>query len=666
MKHGPWVSLPLGLAALAALAVVGGSSFETSEGQTGRFVPGGRSISADGGSCTDALRRECGTVGHPTACEVCAGRRQRELKVSGCSDAAVRAFCASAASCVVYVSSLNGSDACSGTAPSAPLATIAAALKVKNALRRATPSQRCVIYVAGTHRLNGTLDLWKIDGRTALSAWQGAGPVQPTISGGATVPAASWRQSSRGGWQANISTLLRTASIDPASDWQPASIFVDGQRRQRVRTPILRWDKPLASDATQAGKDTSRWGFVYAENDIADEWDTSAAALKLWRVVAFHQWTKSYHTVRAVFRTNRTILFHQPAPFYYGQFFKNTASGKRYYIEGAAELPLQRGSHAFRLRPGGLLEYSDYDPLQQQEVVVPLLQRLLSLNHAPSVQISGLRLLHTTIQCPANPVDHAVAGGGGGGGGYTTCDDEFTGPKLSASTGGAAAGELLFANNCSGLELYNLTASHSGGNALSVSTSLEALIEHSLVTDAGGVGIEVSESFRGQIVNSRVLGAGKVIQNLPGITIHDSPYGVVTRCETSEVAHCRGIRFDSSADSGRYTNISWNHVHHCGCSGEECLSDGGGLDGMNTNSKLPVYIEHNWVHDIDAHHFGGAGIYADVSSNAMHITSNVVHDVADQVLYWNVQPGGEVPLRLDAEPFVGTYSVSMSGLAGGL
>ena len=36
-------------------------------------------------------------------------------------------------------------------------------------------------------------------------------------------------------------------------------------------------------------------------------------------MVGFHQWTKSYHTVRAVFRENRTILFEQPAPFYYGQ-----------------------------------------------------------------------------------------------------------------------------------------------------------------------------------------------------------------------------------------------------------------------------------------------------------------------------------------------------------
>ena len=113
---------------------------------------------------------------------------------------------------------------------------------------------------------------------------------------------------------------------------------------------------------------------------------------------------------------------------------------------------------------------------------------------------------------------------------------------------------------------------------------------------------------------------------------------------------------------------------------------------------LPVYLDHNWVHHINAHHFGtlssttilrplmcligivtrrkacrartvvaresgrlrhagsllagGAGIYADVSSNAMHITSNVVHDVADQVLYWNVQPNGKVPLRLDAAPAI--------------
>ena len=41
----------------------------------------------------------------------------------------------------------------------------------------------------------------------------------------------------------------------------------------------------------------------------------------------------------------------------------------------------------------------------------------------------------------------------------------------------------------------------------------------------------------GEISNSRVNGAGNIVQNLPGITIHDSPYGVVTRCEVMNIAH---------------------------------------------------------------------------------------------------------------------------------
>ena len=61
---------------------------------------------------------------------------------------------------------------------------------------------------------------------------------------------------------------------------------------------------------------------------------------------------------------------------------QNTASGKRYYIEGAKEIPLTRGDDAFRLTRA-LLEYPDYDPTVV--VTVPLLQRVLSVNHAANV-----------------------------------------------------------------------------------------------------------------------------------------------------------------------------------------------------------------------------------------------------------------------------------------
>ena len=101
-------------------------------------------------------------------------------------------------------------------------------------------------------------------------------------------------------------------------------------------------------------------------------------------------------------------------------------------------------------------------------MTVPLLQRVLSVNHAPNVSLVGLRLAHSTIQCPA--LDRK-------GDGYTTCDDEFTGPSAKSTAKGAGVGELLFANNASGLVLRNISAGSSGGNALSVASSAHVVVE---------------------------------------------------------------------------------------------------------------------------------------------------------------------------------------------
>ena len=270
----------------------------------------------DSSSCTDALKRVCPDGPGEHACDVTCGHHQHDLKLAGCTAAAIRTYCASSSPpCVVWVSETRGSDANGGASPAVPLATITAALEAKNELRRQAPDEHCTMFVAGTHELRTTLQLWAIDGHTTLSPWPagaaGETLTQPLISGGAAVPAAAWKRNFAGGWQADISPLLASAGIDPSSAW-------------RVRTPILHWSAPLANDTSQAGKGASRWGFVYSAGDIGADWDVSPSALRLWRVVCFHQWTKSYHTVKAVFPANRTILFAQPAPFYYGQFVKVT------------------------------------------------------------------------------------------------------------------------------------------------------------------------------------------------------------------------------------------------------------------------------------------------------------------------------------------------------
>ena len=75
----------------------------------------GSGIASSSESCSQALRDACaGTA--PGECEVCAGRRQRTLKLAGCSDAAIRQFCAGSGGCKVEVTAGElGSGALSGT-----------------------------------------------------------------------------------------------------------------------------------------------------------------------------------------------------------------------------------------------------------------------------------------------------------------------------------------------------------------------------------------------------------------------------------------------------------------------------------------------------------------------------------------------------------------------
>lgn len=71
---------------------------------------------------------------------------------------------------------------------------------------------------------------------------------------------------------------------------------------------MLRWDSPLSSNTTAA---VNTEGFVYGQGDIPDGWDLDAAAD--WSVSVHHSWVKGFHRVQSVDRSNRTIIFTNPA-----------------------------------------------------------------------------------------------------------------------------------------------------------------------------------------------------------------------------------------------------------------------------------------------------------------------------------------------------------------
>lgn len=51
---------------------------------------------------------------------------------------------------------------------------------------------------------------------------------------------------------------------------------------------------------------------VLPQGSIPEDWDVSPEALRSWRVKAYHAWCASWHKVRSVDRSNRTIIFENP------------------------------------------------------------------------------------------------------------------------------------------------------------------------------------------------------------------------------------------------------------------------------------------------------------------------------------------------------------------
>ena len=282
-------------------------------------------------------------------------------------------------------------------------------LRAKGAL---APGQEVVVALApGAHTLESPLRLEAADSGTVLRAADPRSPVPPRISGGYRVPSAAWSPSATtpGVWEAAI-----PASANVPSD--TAALFVGEARRLRVRTETMLWALPI--DTSDLAAEVNHRGFRYnaSQGQIPDSWDTSPGAVAQWRVFAYHSWSNRYHSVSEVNRENSTILFGQPSVTAYNTLPQNKFGGlatRRWYIENVAELPLAPGSGRWRFSPvegGGadgkklaaLLQYAPVpgESLRTAEVVLPLLEQLISIDGASNITIQDVQWSHTKLTCP--------------------------------------------------------------------------------------------------------------------------------------------------------------------------------------------------------------------------------------------------------------------------
>ena len=500
-------------------------------------------------------------------------------------------------------------------------------LRAKGAL---APGQEVVVALApGAHTLESPLRLEAADSGTVLRAADPRSPVPPRISGGYRVPSAAWSPSATtpGVWEAAI-----PASANVPSD--TAALFVGEARRLRVRTETMLWALPI--DTSDLAAEVNHRGFRYnaSQGQIPDSWDTSPGAVAQWRVFAYHSWSNRYHSVSEVNRENSTILFGQPSVTAYNTLPQNKFGGlatRRWYIENVAELPLAPGSGRWRFSPvegGGadgkklaaLLQYAPVpgESLRTAEVVLPLLEQLISIDGASNITIQDVQWSHTKLTCPNtnstfNPLLPAA------------CD------CLSPGAYVLGPSSALYVSNAPGLLVERSSITSTGGSAISINQSPNSVVRRLNASEIGFTGVEIIGSSNTTVTDSKVVRFGQELASGNGVEVWGcapssaswncsggSPVPIgeslnvrVTHNELAWGRHNHAFNADCKFDGCRGLDFGNNEIHDVGRTDETGLCDGGGIHVCLGGSTGPAYMHHNWVHHVKAYQWGGAGIYCE-------------------------------------------------------
>ena len=267
----------------------------------------------------------------------------------------------------LYVSP-HGNDAWSGTlaeptGSDGPLATLARARDVIRELKRAGSLQRSVnVYLrGGTYELAETLVLTPEDSGTpdqpiTYQAYPGEIPI---LSGGRRITT-SWVPRASGA-AIQVTTIPEVAR----GEWYVNSLFVNGRRAVRARTPNEGSYYAIKSVQKDVSDHTA---FAFNGADINPAWQY----LNEVEIVAIQSWTQSRHRIQ---RVSGGVVELTGSPTQ-----QPMKAGQRYFVENLYEGLTSPGEWYLNRHTGQLYYYPlPGDNLATAEIIVPRLQQLLRL-----------------------------------------------------------------------------------------------------------------------------------------------------------------------------------------------------------------------------------------------------------------------------------------------
>ena len=504
----------------------------------------------------------------------------------------------------------NGNDQNSGRQYNQPLATLQ---KAVDEIRKINVDKSILSKPALIYLLGGTYELKQpvvINPSTRDSA------VQPIIinryqnqrvilSGGREIK--GWKKQTNG-W------LTTTIPEVAAGQWRFRQLFVNGVSRPRARKPnkgflIVKGMPEGTPKTADYHKDCQ--SFEYTKGDINPGWKNLEEA----EVIVYHFWTDSHLPIQSIDEKTNLITFKHKA----GKVFTDdfTENGARYIIENVYE-EIDTPGEWYLDRTSGKLTYFPYPDEQPDQISVyaPVLSELIRLEGDPenhkfveNITFRNLEFRYTNFELPKGnsndnqgsaSINAAISLKGARNCNFSKCIISQIGNWAFELGNGCSFN--LFKDN----EIFNIAAGGfrvNGGN----------------YTDSPFL-----RTCNNVISDNEIQSYGEVYPSAVGILIQ--------RTEGNLVAHnlihhgyytgiSIGWEWGYQRSVSRDNIVEFNHIHHIG---QGLLSDMGGIYTLGVSPG--TIIRNNLIHDVDANHYGGWGIYHDEGSTHILVENNIVYN----------------------------------------
>ncbi|NJN25855.1 MAG: hypothetical protein HC819_07760 [Cyclobacteriaceae bacterium] len=424
------------------------------------------------------------------------------------------------------------------------------------------------------------------------------------ISGGKKID--GWKKQRNGWWVTTISGVKSGA-------WTFRQLYVNDSLRQRARKPNSGFLKvkgmPEGTPKT-VNYHTDCQSFEFAPGDIDPGWKNLGDA----EVIVYHFWTDSHLPIESIDASTNIVTFKHKA----GKVFTDDFSeeGARYVVENVLE-ELDAPGEWYLDRKSGKCYYYPYpdEEIETVEFYAPVAGQLMRFEGNPdqqgfikNVNIKNIDFRFTHWELPAG-----------------NSNDRQGSASVPAAIYMEGLQQSTF-EHCSFANLGNWAFDINNGCSENTFSANE--IGH---IAAGGFRInggDYSDSpflrtFDNVIVNNHIHHYGETYPSAVGVLLQKTEGNLVAHNLIHHGFYTGisiGWEWGYQRSVSRDNIIEFNHIHHIG---QGLLSDMGAIYTLGVSPG--TVIRNNLIHDVDANHYGGWGIYHDEGSTHILVENNVVY-----------------------------------------